>query len=92
MRATELLENINLLLTKKEMLAIDGEEDPELNEYLRKYKICKKQLTPREKKAIELHYEKDYGLYRAIAEFGYSRSTFYRDLNKAEDKLKIILG
>ncbi len=91
MTAVDILDNIKFILAKKKLFDKQGKEDPELEKIIEIYNICKSSLTDRQKRILELYYEKDLNSYDAVAEIGCCRKTFWRDNKKLKQALNDLL-
>jgi DNA-directed RNA polymerase specialized sigma subunit len=92
MNAIDILENIQQLKAKKELLEVQGKKDTELQFKVKAYNILKEVLTEREEEVLKLYYEKGYTQRRIAAELMIGSSTTTRDLSKIRSKFSEIMN
>ena len=76
MTGTDILNNINYLLAKKELFNDQGKKDFELDMIITMYNICKESVPDRQKKILELYYEKNWLYIETTVEIGCCTKTF----------------
>lgn len=91
MNAVKFLKNIKLIRARKKLDEERGERDSDAEYQIACFKNCKEGLHEREKRVLELYYEKDYTQAEVASEMGLSQSTITRVVRKIKDKFEIML-
>jgi RNA polymerase sigma factor (sigma-70 family) len=91
MNAIKLLENIKLIRARKNLAEERGERDLNAEYQISCFENCKNALHGRERKVLELYYEKDFTQAQVATEIGVSTSTVTRVVKEIKEKFKIML-
>lgn len=91
MNAIKLLENIKLIRAKKKLAEEREEKDQDAEYQISCFENCKEGLHGRERKVLELYYEKDFTQFEVASELGLSQSTITRIVRNVKDKFEIML-
>jgi len=91
MNAIKLLENIKLIRARKNLAEERGERDLNAEYQISCFENCKNALYRRERKVLELYYEKDFTQAQVATEIGVSTSTVTRVVKEIKEKFKIML-
>lgn len=91
MNAIKLLENIKLIRARKNLSEGREVRNLEAEYQISCFENCKNALYGRERKVLELYYEKDYTQDQVATEIGVSTSTVTRIVKEIKEKFKIML-